>query len=82
MPLSKARDRERKRHQVRLERRLFTLLDEVRMLYPDKRLPDRPDGRYLGWKARDVIPSNKTRLETPISKLPWYSGASNHFGKE
>ena len=78
MPLSKARDRERKRHQVRLERRLFTLLDEVS--YPDKRLPDRPDGRYLGWKA--VIPNTKIRLETPVPKLPWYAGASDHFDKE
>ena len=46
MPLSKIKDRERKRRKVRLENCLANIMEDVKRLYPDGRLPNCPDGRF------------------------------------
>ena len=46
MPLSKFKDRERKRRAVRLENKVRSIIDEVKHLYPNGYLPNCRDGRF------------------------------------
>lgn len=51
MPLSKGRDRERKRQERANVQPNYSdvqpnIVDEVKRLYPDGHLPNCPDGRY------------------------------------